>query len=123
MAKKIFIAALAAFMTLGLLSVQASANVYFHQQTEKKVKKAKGEIKEVVFFVNLHCASCIEKITENLSFEKGVKGLEVSQETNSVAIKYDASKTSDEVLKAVFAKLGYQVMDKPVHHHHDHCHN
>lgn len=122
MFKKIIIAALAAFMTLGLFSAEASVNIS-SQQKEKKVKKAKGEIKEIVFYVNLHCASCIEKITENISFEKGVKGLDVSQETNSVTIKYDDSKTSVDVLKTVLEKLGYPVMDAPVHHHHDHCHN
>lgn len=123
MAKRIVITALAAFMMLGLQPVEASANVSSMEQQEKKVKKAKAEIKEAVFHVHLHCASCIEKISENVSFEKGVKGLDISQETNTVKIKYDSSKTSETVLKAVFAKLGYPVEDGPHHHGHDKCHN
>lgn len=123
MTKKIFIAVLAAFMMSALPSAEASANVVTHQQQEKKDKKAKAEIKEVTFHVHLHCLSCIEKISENISFEKGVKGLDVSQETNTVKIKYDSSKTSEAVLKAAFAKLGYPVSDGPHHHGHDKCHN
>lgn len=77
--------------------------------TEKKPSRKKGEIKEVVFNVHLHCENCVKKVQENIAFEKGVKGLEVSLEKQTVAVKYDAAKTSVETLKAAIQKLNVPV--------------
>ena len=79
---------------------------------QKKEAKKKAEIKEVVFNVGLHCESCVKKVTENISFEKGVKDLKVSLEDQTVAVKFDASKTSEETLRAAIIKLGYPVSEK-----------
>ena len=71
--------------------------------------KKKKELKEVNFNVYLHCEDCVEKVNENIAFEKGVKGLEVSLENQTVLIKYDVAKTSEDKLKAAIEKLGYPV--------------
>ena len=73
------------------------------------LKKSKKEFKEIVFNVHLHCANCVKKVQENIAFEKGVKGLEVSLEKQTVAIRYDEAKTSVETLKAAIESLGYKV--------------
>ena len=75
---------------------------------QKKNKKSK-ELKEVTWTVNLHCENCVEKVNENLAFEKGVKDLKVSLEEGTVYVKYDSSKTSEETLAAAMKKLGYEV--------------
>lgn len=94
--------------------------------------KKKGEIRNVTFNVHLHCENCVKKVQENIAFEKGVKGLEVSLEDQTVAIKYDAAKTSEQTLKAAIEELGYPVTGKvepgqhEQHghgHQHDHGHN
>ena len=90
-------------------------------QTVKPSKKAKAEIREVTFNVHLHCNSCVKKIQENIAFEKGVKDLKVSLEEQTVYVKYDASKTNEEVLKNAIVKLGVPVIDKG-HSGHDHKH-
>lgn len=90
-------------------------------QTVKPSKKAKAEICEVTFNVHLHCNSCVKKIQENIAFEKGVKDLKVSLEEQTVYVKYDASKTNEEVLKNAIVKLGVPVIDKG-HSGHDHKH-
>mgnify|MGYP003468201670 CR=1 FL=1 len=62
---------------------------------------------------------------DNLSRAKGVKDLNVSLEKQTVEIKYDSAKTSEEVLKTTIEKLGYPVSGKlePGHeHHHGHDH-
>lgn len=107
----VLFAALVAFSASAaeMMSVEAS-------EVNQVFKKSKKEIKEVVFYVHLHCKSCVKKIEENISFEKGVKGLEVSMEKNSITIKYDSSKTSDAALKAALEKLGFKVNTKPIHH-------
>lgn len=105
----------------------AAMTVLADQKPGKKAKKAKAEVKEVVFNVHLHCNNCVKKTEENIAFEKGVKGLDVSLDNQTVAIKYDPSKTSEEALKAAIEKLGYAVHGKvePGHvhdHGHDHGH-
>ena len=101
--------ALAAIMTLSAVAA-----------SPENVKKVK-EVKVVTFSVNLHCANCVKKVQENISFEKGVKGLDVCQGHQTVTVKYDPAKTSEETLKAAIEKLGYEVKGvvapEDVHHH------
>ena len=85
--------------------------------------KKKVELKEVTFNVHLHCANCVKKVQENISFEKGVKDLHVCMEDQIVYLKYDPSKTSEETLKAAIEKLGYKVSGKvESEHQHGHKH-
>ena len=92
----------------------------------KPAKKTKGEIKEVTFVVEFDCENCAKKIRENVSFEKGVKDLKVTLADKTVALKYDAAKTSEAALKASIEELGYPVNgvlapgQKAEQHHHDH---
>ena len=77
--------------------------------------------------VEIDCENCAKKITENVSFEKGVKDLKVSVADQTVALKYDAAKTSEAVLKASIEELGYAVNGvlapgQKAEHHHDHEH-
>lgn len=73
-----------------------------------EMAKPAKELKEVTFSVTMHCEKCVGKITENISFEKGVKDLKVSLDEHTVWIKYDASRTSEERLKAAIEALGYK---------------
>lgn len=66
------------------------------------------EYKTVVYDVPLHCANCVKKVKENLSYEKGVKALEVSLEDRMVKVTYDPSKTDEQKLAAAISKLGYK---------------
>ena len=129
--KKTLILTIAAFMTLSLSSLDAYAAETTETSTltqKQKPSRKKGEVKEVTFLVHLHCENCVKKVQENIAFEKGVKDLKVSLEDQTVAIKYDAAKTSEETLKAAIEKLGYPVNGKlepgqmVEHHHHDHGH-
>lgn len=85
--------------------------------TDKKPKKAKAEIKEVTFHVHLHCANCVKKVEENIAFEKGVKDLKVSQADQTVYVKYDSSRTSEQILKKAIEALGFKVNSEPDHNH------
>ena len=109
--KRIILLAIAALMTLSAVA-----------GTPEKPKKTK-EVKEVTFNVHLHCANCVKKVQENIAFEKGVKGLDVCQGHQTVTVKYDPAKTSEETLKAAIEKLGYEVSGVVAPeevHHHDH---
>ena len=98
------------FNAIAVDNVAATANS--SAAAQQKSSKKKTEIKEVVFNVGLHCENCVKKVTENISFEKGVKDLKVSLEDQTVTVKFDAAKTSEETLKAAIQKLGYPVSAK-----------
>lgn len=91
--KNIITIAIAAIMALSFASVDASAQ--------------KKQLQEVTFSCNLHCNSCVNKVKENISFEKGVKDLKVSLDEQSIYVKFDPSKTSVEKLQNAIGKLGY----------------
>lgn len=126
--KKTIILTIAALMTISSAYVTAAETKEPSVLTDKKPAKKKGEVKEVTFLVYLHCENCVKKVQENIAFEKGVKDLKVSLEDQTVALKYDAGKTSEETLKTAIEELGYPVSgklepgQKAVHHHHGHDH-
>lgn len=126
--KRTVILIIAAMMALPV-SYAAAAEVQTSKEIAQKPKKQKAEVKEVTFRVHLHCENCVAKVFDNMSRAKGVKDLEVSLEHQTVSIKYDSSKTSEEVLKTTIEKLGYPVSGKAdkghQHNHegHDHGHD
>ncbi len=116
--KKIFTIVFAAVLTLCLSDeIAASSADVMESVVDRKPAKVKGEIKEVTFHVHLHCNNCVNKVRENISFERGVKDLHVCLEDQVVSIKYDASKTSEDTLKQAIEKLGYKVDGKAVNGH------
>lgn len=74
--------------------------------------KSSKATEKVVFTVNMDCNSCVEKITKQLTFEKGVKDLYVNLENQIVAVKYRPDKTSKDLLKKAIEKLEYVVKEK-----------
>ena len=121
--KKTIILAIAALMTFSVSSAYAATTDVTAQSslTHKKPAKKK-ELKEVTFNVHLHCENCMKKVQENISFEKGVKDLHVCLDDQTVSIKYDAAKTTEDKLKAAIEKLGYPVSGKREGGH-SHGHN
>lgn len=104
--KKILVTML---LALGALSFNgaplfaASSDPSAIQQSKKK------KTETVTFKVGMHCKNCVKKVTDNISFEKGVKDLKVSLEDKTVTITYDPAKTNPETLKKAIEKLGYKV--------------
>ena len=118
--KKTIILILAAFVSFSTVSTAAETAIHA-VPTAQKPKKAKAEIKEVTFDVSIHCKNCYKKLQENLSYEKGVKGLHICMEDQIVYFKYDASKTNEETLKNAIIKLGVPVKGKSqTGHQHNH---
>ena len=71
--------------------------------------KAKKKTAVVTFKTSIRCHNCVKKITENISFEKGVKDLSVSLDEKLVTITYDPSRTDEATLAKALEKLGYTV--------------
>ena len=70
---------------------------------DKKVKKTET----VTFSVNMHCKNCVAKITDNISFVKGVEDLKVSLDQKTVTITYNPAKTDEATIQKAIEKLGY----------------
>lgn len=61
----------------------------------------------VTFSVNMHCKKCVAKLTDRLSFEKGVEDLRISLEAKTVQVTYNPRKTSEGTLAKAIEKCGY----------------
>jgi len=70
--------------------------------------KPSGKLREVRFATTMDCPKCVRKVTENLSFERGVKDLETTLETKEVKVVYDPSRTDTLSLASALRKLGYK---------------
>ena len=69
--------------------------------------KPKAKSETVTYDVSMHCKNCENKLTDNLSFIKGVIDCEVSLKDKTVTIVYDPSKVEESKFVEVIEKLGY----------------
>ena len=67
------------FATVAVAAVAMSCPAGAASMTENAevvaMKAPKGEIKTVVFVTNMHCQKCVNKVNDNIAFEKGVKDM------------------------------------------------
>lgn len=69
----------------------------------------KNKIETCTFSVSIDCQGCIDTITKDLAFVKGVRDLQFSLEEKTVAVTYRNDKVSKETLAERIKKLGYKV--------------
>jgi len=67
--------------------------------------QAKANKQTVVFYTELHCQGCCDKVVKELSYVKGVKDVVCSMKDQTVTVTYDANKTDVKTLQEVFAKM------------------
>lgn len=63
------------------------------------------------FSVNMDCQGCVDKITKQLAYEKGVRDLDISLENFTVAVTFRPDKTDKKHLAESIKKLGYEVKE------------
>ncbi|MDR2383857.1 MAG: heavy-metal-associated domain-containing protein, partial [Prevotellaceae bacterium] len=73
-----------------------------NKKEEQKKKKT-----EVTFSVNMHCDKCKARIEKTVTWEKGVKDLDVKLKDQTVRIVFDPRKTTKEKLQKTITDLGY----------------
>lgn len=59
------------------------------------------------------CGDCKERLEHNIAFEKGVKYVELDDETKVLTIVYKTNKNDKEKLKIAVTKVGYDADDLP----------
>ncbi len=70
------------------------------QETERKVDTVEIKTSAV-------CNMCKERLEHDMAFEKGVKSVELDNETKVLTITYKTNKTNKEELKKAVTKIGY----------------
>lgn len=63
----------------------------------------------VIYVVEIHCQGCVDKIQNNIAFEKGIKDMRIDKDKQEVWLVFDPKKTSDEKLRTALAKIGKPV--------------
>lgn len=97
------------FILLSLLLAAPAASAAIPAETSvTRSAPDKKETKTVTFKTMMHCDNCVKKVTENISFIRGVKDLKVSLDENLVTVTYDPARTNEELLAAAIRKLGYE---------------
>lgn len=79
--------------------------------------KPKEPLRQVKYETTIDCKNCVKKVTENVSFEKGVKDLKAELSDKTVTIVYSPEKTDTLKLANAIRKLGYSAKvleDAPV---------
>lgn len=100
--------ALVLFLSLMVGSPAAPATSVSDSVVALQDKKEK-KTQTVTFKTTMHCDNCVRKVTENLSFLRGVKDLKISLDEKTVTITYDPARTNEQALAEAIRKLGYEV--------------
>lgn len=98
-------------LLLTLFLVVASVAVGMAQDTKSKAKP-KTETVTVTYVVDMHCQNCVDKLTDRLSFLKGVKDCKISLTKKTVTLKFDPSKIEEKKLVETINKAGYTATKK-----------
>ena len=67
--------------------------------------------KEVIIQTSAQCEMCKEKLESNLSFEKGIKDVNLDMKTKKILISYNPKKTDLLSLKELISDIGYDADD------------
>lgn len=74
--------------------------------------KKKSKTETTSFTVSIDCQHCIDTITKELAFVKGVRDLAFSLEETRVDVTYRPDKISKETIAEKIRTLGYEVKIK-----------
>ncbi len=73
--------------------------------------KDKNKVIEVTYECSVDCHACKEKIMNNITYEKGVKFVNVDLDTKLVTVKYREDKNTKDDIKKAIEKLGYETKE------------
>lgn len=82
-------------------------------QAQNKKKKSSTEIVTIEIQTSAVCGQCKERLEHDLAFERGVKFVELDDETKVLTIKYKKGKNTKENLKKAVTKVGYDADELP----------
>lgn len=89
------------YILILLVALFATAGVSLRAATPKT------KTGTVTYIVNMHCDNCQKKLTDKLSFLRGVQDCDVSLKNKTVNIVYDPAKVNESRFVETITKLGY----------------
>ena len=92
---------------LVMFMVACSAIIIIPASAQEKKKN----YEEVQIQTSAVCGMCEERIEGGITYEKGVKKVELNNDTKIVTIGFDPRKTNAEKLRTAISKLGYDADD------------
>lgn len=87
--------------------IQLSLQAKTFNLTEFNIQTIEKKIDTVEIKTSAVCNMCKERLEHNMAFEKGVKSVELDNDTKVLAITYKTNKTNEEELKKAVTKIGY----------------
>lgn len=80
-------------------------------QAQEKKNKKKTNLVTVEIQTSAICGMCKERLEHDIAFEKGVKSVELDDETKILTVSYKEGKNTKEKLKIAVTKVGYDADD------------
>jgi len=87
--------------------IQLSLQAKTFNLTEFNIQTIEKKIDTVEIKTSAVCNMCKERLEHNMAFEKGVKSVELDNDTKVLIITYKTNKTNEEELKKAVTKIGY----------------
>jgi mercuric ion binding protein len=89
---------------ISILGMMMMAMFLINPATAQEKKK---NYEEVQIQTSAVCGMCKERIETNLAYEKGVKKVELNEETKIVTVGFDPKKTDADKIRTAISKIGY----------------
>lgn len=90
---------------------QSSLYAATNEFANSKIQEIEKKVDTVEIKTSAVCKMCKERIEHDMAFEKGVKSVELDNDTKVLTITYKTSKTNKEQLKIAVTKIGYDADD------------
>ncbi len=94
-----------------IISILGSLFLSIMMASTAHAQEKKKNYEEVEIRTSAVCGMCEERIEGNIAFEKGVKKVELDDQTKVVTIGFDPRKTDADKLRQAISKLGYDADD------------
>jgi periplasmic mercuric ion binding protein len=95
--------------TLFIVCILLTGFIASGQEDNGKNQKKDGEVK---IQTSAQCGMCKERIEKNLSFERGVKSVDLDLETKVLTLTYNEQRTDADKLRKAVTKIGYDADDQ-----------
>jgi len=82
-------------------------------QAQDKKKKSEKTIETIEIQTSAVCGQCKDRLEHDMAFEKGVKFVELNDETKVLTMKYKKGKNTKKNLKEAVTKIGYDADEMP----------
>jgi periplasmic mercuric ion binding protein len=99
--------------TIAILGMMLMAMMFISPVSAQDKIKAKKNYEEVQIQTSAVCGMCKERIETNIAYEKGVKKVELNNDTKIVTIGFDPRKNNPDNLRTALSNLGYDADSVP----------